>query len=305
MLGDEPLHAGRGGLELEANGLGQLAAGLRCRARGDFDHIGGRHRQAVEHLRVVLEAESASADPLPAPRQRRRDRGRNVEFVELADGGEGHHRLVEGDADEGSDPHLALRLHPQHGQWSGIEVRCVDVRPGRKRPLNGLTGAGRRQRLGRPVEVDSVAVVVVVPWRKPVGHGTDLRSIERPAVHPAHRGRAQTADRIALAKANGQCCSLRRTAQTAGRSRDSERGSAAGPAAITARTRCRHAAGPAAIAARSRRRSAAGPAAITCVRVAVAPAGTGQQPNNDSDDQATPQMFRHRSATLLCAVTRL
>ena len=121
----------------------------------------------------------------------------------MGDRGQRHHRLVERDADEGGDPHFALRLDPQDLQRPGIDDRCCDIRPGGERLIDGPAGAGRGKRLGRPVEGGRTRIGAV-PGRQPLDDRADLRLVELVAVGSTHRRRNLAVALVALAQANSQ-----------------------------------------------------------------------------------------------------
>ena len=154
----EGLHLDRWRAELPRHGVGQLATGLRDGARRNLHPVFGGHGQPVEQVGIVLEPQGAGADPLPAAGQLGRDGDRNVERVELLDGGQRHHRLVEGDADERGDVHRALGLEAEHFEGTARHVRYRIVGAGREGYIDRLTDKWGPQGLGGTVEVETVAV---------------------------------------------------------------------------------------------------------------------------------------------------
>ncbi len=177
----------RGG-EREAHIVGERCAIDRFGARRHRHGVLGGCRQTVEGLVAVdavlrtrlrrdLEAKRAGPDPTPATVDAGGvsdvglDGDRHIGSVELLEGREFDHRLIEGQRDERCDVDVTLGLHAEHFE------RCVRIRirhgwrvgRRRERGLDGLADGGRLQRVDRAVEVGDV-LVGHVPLGEPVEH---------------------------------------------------------------------------------------------------------------------------------------
>ena len=110
------LQRGRRRAEGPADGLRQFPAAGRLCARGDFDRVLGRHGHASGACGAGLEEERLRAHPAPAARRFGGQPDRRVLTGQLPVTGERDHRLVEGDAQLGSQGHVSLGRIAQNGQ---------------------------------------------------------------------------------------------------------------------------------------------------------------------------------------------
>ncbi len=172
VLGCERLHGRRRCGELPGHRFHQLATREGGGAGRDRHREVGRLGQAIDApRRVDLEAQRARPDPAPPAVDRRRQLDGDVERVELLERADGHHRLVERDAEERCELDVALRLESQHlerprrdfGRW---------ILAGRGERLGERVADDRwRQRLGREVDDETL-----VARHRPLGQPGEDRS---------------------------------------------------------------------------------------------------------------------------------
>ena len=134
---------GGGVVKVHSTALGQHAAGGRFRPGRDGDVVFGCLGQAVDQRRIVLEGQRARR---PASARCRAAPARcctgTCPAARSADGRQRHHRLVEGDAEEGGDRDFPFGRKAQHLQRAGFDLPGPGAAPG---------WAGRAPSPSRPV----------------------------------------------------------------------------------------------------------------------------------------------------------
>ena len=158
MVGAERQHGGRRGRELPGHGVGQLAARRRRDTGRHLDGVGRGHRQTIDQLGLVLEAQRAGADPLPATLHLRRHGRRHIERFQLLESGQLHHGLVERDAQRRRHLDVTFGLEAEHLERAGRRLEGFRLSLWREGGVDGVAGAGRGQCLGRAVEVLDVVI---------------------------------------------------------------------------------------------------------------------------------------------------
>ena len=179
---DETGDGGGRRTERPGDGLGELGAVRRPSCPPAPRRVARGSRQSIDRAGHELEPQRAGADPAPPAFDGRRDTRRDVGSVELLEGGERHHRLVERDAQERGDVDRTLGLVAEHVQRAaGRGNRPIAVGGGRERRVDRVADERRRQRLGRTVEVGAVGGRDV-PLGEPSEDRVDVGLRERLAI---------------------------------------------------------------------------------------------------------------------------
>ena len=212
-------HARGGCGERVADVVGELGTVRRGGPGRHRDRVLGRRGESVDpRLRVGhdLESQRACSDPAPASVDSGRHLDRDVGGVELVEGGQWNHGLVEGQGEERSDVHLAVGLEPddlERAVGDGVRHRR-SVGRRRERSVDGLTDQRGAERLGRTVELLRV-VVRNLPGRQTVEHRLHLVGCQRRSVGERD-GLRLVHDRLPLAESESEFSSRRRGLARAG-----------------------------------------------------------------------------------------
>ncbi len=119
----------------------------------------------------MLEPQSSGTDPLPPAGDLGGDGDGHIDRIQLRHRRQRHHRLIERDAQERGDSNGTIGLKAKHLEWAVGDCRHRFLGTDRKRNRDRVANQRRLQRLGRPIEVETVAV-----RQEPLGQPGDDRS---------------------------------------------------------------------------------------------------------------------------------